>query len=72
MNKVIPFDKLTSCDLDVDATYEGGIRGNTGDDPINRLVGGGNQGGFRYVGSPRDRTLKLSVCFYHLKRAAHF
>jgi hypothetical protein len=27
MNKVIPFDILTSCDLDVDATYEGGTRG---------------------------------------------
>jgi hypothetical protein len=66
MNKVIPFDKLTSCDLDVDATYEGGIRGNTGDDPINRLVGGGNQGGFRYVGSPRDRTLKLCVLYSEL------
>jgi hypothetical protein len=33
--------------LDVDATYEGGIQGNTGDDPINHLVGGGNQGAFQ-------------------------
>ena len=46
MNKVVPFDRLTSCDLDVDANYEGGMKGNTGDDPINRLVAGGNQGGF--------------------------
>ena len=66
MNKVIPFEELTSCDLDVDATYEGGIKGNTGDDPINRLVGGGNQGGFRYVGSPRERTLKLCVLYSEL------
>ena len=66
MNKVVPFDKLTSCDLDVDANYEGGMKGNTGDDPINRLVGGGNQGGFRYIGSPQGKTLKLCVLYSEL------
>ena len=46
ISNVIPFDKSSGCDLILDATYEGGIRGNTDDDPINRLVAGGNQGGF--------------------------
>ena len=41
-------------------------KGNTGDDPINRLVGGGNQGGFRYVGSSQDKILKLCVLYSEL------
>jgi AspBHI-like restriction endonuclease/restriction endonuclease len=47
----------------VDAIYEGGRKGNTSDDPITRLLRCGNQGGFRYVGSPTQSTLKLVVLY---------
>ena len=48
--KIYPFDKLSDCDLIIDAVYEGGSKGNVGDDPISKLVPVGNQGGFRYSG----------------------
>jgi len=49
-------DELESRDLVVDMVYEGGRSGNAGDDPLHRLIGVSNQGGFRYLGtleSPR-------------------
>lgn len=49
--KIYPFDKLSDCDLIIDAVYEGGNNGNVGDDPINKILPVGNQGGFRYAGS---------------------
>jgi hypothetical protein len=49
--KIYPFDKLSKCDLVIDAVYEGGKKGNVGDDPINKILPVGNQGGFRYAGS---------------------
>lgn len=49
--KIYPFNKLKSSDLIVDAIYEGGSKGNVGDDPINKILPVGNQGGFRYAGS---------------------
>jgi len=49
--KTIPFEDLEQADLIVDAIYQGGTNGNAGDDPISRLMGCGNQGGFRYAGS---------------------
>jgi hypothetical protein len=52
MVKIFPFSALAEADLIVDAAYEGGRKGNTGDDPLGLLVpGAGNQGGFRSVGS---------------------
>ena len=54
MRKIIEFGKLREADLLIDAIYEGGNRGNAGDDPISKLMGCGNQGGFRYVGSLED------------------
>lgn len=50
---IVPFSKVASADLIIDATYEGGQRGNSGDDPLSKLLGCGNQGGFRSVGSSR-------------------
>jgi hypothetical protein len=47
----VPGRELETCDLVVDAVYEGGRAGNAGDDPLPRLVGVSNQGGFRYLGS---------------------
>jgi len=48
--KIYPFKELSSCDLTIDAIYEGGNKGNAGDDPINKLIPVGNQGGFRHAG----------------------
>ena len=46
-----PFSALGRTDLLVDAIYQGGRAGNAGDDPLPRLIGLSNQGGFRYRGS---------------------
>lgn len=48
---IIPFNKLKECDLIIDAIYEGDNNGNVGDDPINKILSVGNQGGFRYAGT---------------------
>ncbi len=45
--RVVPFSDLASSNLFVDTYYEGGRRGNAGDDPISKLLPCGNQGGFR-------------------------
>jgi hypothetical protein len=57
------FDELAGADLVVDATYEGGRAGHAGDDPLGRLLPVGNQGGFRYSGSPRQGRAKLMVLY---------
>ena len=36
--KIYPFNNLSSCDLIIDAIYEGGNQGNVGDDPINKIL----------------------------------
>lgn len=54
--KPIPFHSLSEADLVVDAVYQGGSQKHMGADPINPLVGGGNQGGFRYEGSLKKRV----------------
>ena len=50
----IPFDQIQSSDLYVDALYQSGRAGNSGDDPISRMLPVGNMGGFRYTGSAED------------------
>jgi hypothetical protein len=56
MSKVVPFLELQRSDLIVDAIYEGGGAGNSGDDPISKLLAGsGNQGGFRAAGRGPDK-----------------
>ena len=52
MLRVIPLSALPTADLLVDAVYEGGIAGNTGDDPLSKLLRCGNQ----------SRVLRLSLC----------
>lgn len=60
----IPFADLGEADLVVDAVYAGGTRGHSGDDPIGKLLPGtGNQGGFRYAGSPVKGTVRLAVLY---------
>ena len=52
MVKVFPFTELGDADLVIDALYESGRKGHSGDDPVAKLIpGAGNQGGFRSVGS---------------------
>src|SRR5262245_21217969 len=62
-HQVIEFAALDSADLIVDATYRGGSAGNAGDDPLNVLLGCGNQGGFRTVRSA-DGLRHAFVCLY--------
>ncbi|MGC5544421.1 restriction endonuclease [Streptomyces griseus] len=60
----VAFSDLETADLQVDALYAGGTSGNSGDDPMSKLIKGiGNQGGFRYAGSPTNRTVKLAVLY---------
>ncbi|WP_438314547.1 restriction endonuclease [Streptomyces sp. HUAS TT3] len=60
----VAFADLASADLVVDKLYLGGTRGNTGDDPMSKLIRGvGNQGGFRCVGSPAKGTVRLAVLY---------
>jgi hypothetical protein len=66
MRKVFPLAELKTAPLVVDAAYAGGSAGNTGDDPIGKVLKVGNQGGFRYLGSPSDRSLKYLVLYTNL------
>src|ERR1017187_8275996 len=60
MAQVFPFSDLATADLFIDAIYEGGARGNTGDDVLGKLIpGAGNQGGFRQVGSWETPSLAI-------------
>src|SRR5271170_676438 len=47
----VAFSELQDADLCVDAVYQGGRRGNAGDDPLAPLLTVSNQGGFRYKGN---------------------
>ena len=47
----VSFSELGDADLQIDAIYEGGRRGNAGDDPLGPLLKVSNSGGFRYRGN---------------------
>lgn len=60
--KVIRYDALAAAHLCIDATYEGGRNGNSGDDPLPKLLGVSNQGGFRILGSrEKSRLIVLTT-----------
>lgn len=65
-NRLFAFADLASADLIVDAVYRGGAHKNIKDDPIDPLVGGGNQGGFRYLGSPSQGSVRLCILYSDL------
>ncbi len=67
VNKVYKFHELENADLLIDAIYEGGISGNAGDDPISKLMGCGNQGGFRQKGSLSN--LKYCVLYSEMSNS---
>ena len=48
--QIVPFSDARSTDLMVDAVYQGGRKGNAGDDPLPLLLNVSNSGGFRYRG----------------------
>lgn len=51
----ISVNDLNKADLIVDAIYEGGRRGNAGDDPLPKLMRVDSQGGFRYRGKVKGK-----------------
>jgi hypothetical protein len=59
----VPFAQLRDADLVLEQTYLGGSAGHSGDDPLAILLPVGNQGGFRYAGSPSRGTVRLVVLF---------
>lgn len=56
VEQVVPFSELSNADLVVDQLYDGGTTKTMADDPLARSLPVGNQGGFRYAGSPRQGT----------------
>ncbi|MFI6325536.1 restriction endonuclease [Nonomuraea sp. NPDC050556] len=58
------FAELATADLVLDAIYAGGNAGNISDDPLARLLPGvGNQGGFRFHGSPTRQDVRFALLF---------
>jgi len=57
--KEIAAEKLAQADLIVDAIYQGGRKGNAGDDPLPRLMRVDSQGGFRYRGKVKAKLEML-------------
>lgn len=55
----IPKEVLATADLIVDAIYQGGRKGNAGDDPLPKLMRVDIQGGFRYRGRVPDKLEML-------------
>lgn len=53
--KAIPLEALSGADLIVDAIYQGGRKGNAGDDPLPKLMRVDSQGGFRYRGKVKGK-----------------
>jgi hypothetical protein len=58
--KAVEQESLGAVDLIVDAIYQGGRKGNAGDDPLPRLMRVDSQGGFRYRGKVKGK-LELLV-----------
>lgn len=56
VQRTFAFADLRTAALIVDAVYEGGNKGNTGDDPLDPLLNCGNQGGFRTMGGRMPGT----------------
>lgn len=64
--KSIDFLELSGADLVIGHTYEGGTKGNSGDDPISKLMRCENQGGFRTVGARNGTDTKFCVLYSDL------
>jgi hypothetical protein len=58
-HNTIAFEELLEADLHIDAIYNGGKVDNLGAEPLSKLIGVGNSGGFRPItgGKPSRVTL---------------
>ena len=63
MPGAIDFQWLSGVDFIVEQAYQGGNRGSVADDPLSVLLPVGNQGGFRYKGSPARGDVRLVVLY---------
>jgi len=54
------YSELSTADLNIDAIYKGGIKGNSSDDIFNKLLGLENSGGFRALKSRTTHTACIS------------
>ena len=63
-NRVVEFKDLKDADLYIDCIYKGGSNNNVGDDPISKLLGTGNSGGFRKRKRDDDRSKFAFVALY--------
>ena len=61
--KEFSFDELKDADLIVDAVYKGGNFKDVRDDPLCKLMGCSNQGGFRIVGNSETSEYKFAVLY---------
>ena len=59
--RVVPFSQLGNLDLTAGTVYEGGRSGNASDDPVARILKGGNAGSFRYCGSVDDLNYLIII-----------
>jgi hypothetical protein len=66
ITRTFSFTDLSNADLIIDAVYEGGTKGNAGDDPLSKLMGCENQGGFRPVGARNGINTKFCVLYTDL------
>lgn len=57
------FEDLARADLVLDRVYSGGSAGTVADDPLQRLLPVGNQGGFRFKGSVQRNDVRLVVLY---------
>jgi hypothetical protein len=63
MPGAIDYQWLAGVDFIVEQVYRGGTRGTVADDPLSTLLPVGNQGGFRYKGSPAQGNVRLVVLY---------
>lgn len=63
MNNTFAFKTLDTSDLVIDALYVGGSNKNAGDDPISKILGCGNQGGFRYTGNYKEFNFPYIILY---------
>lgn len=62
-NHFIPFAQLSLADLYIETIYKGGVSGNAADDPLSKLLGVNNQGGFRYRRDPTTKIYTMAVLY---------
>jgi hypothetical protein len=61
--RLIRFSEVAQADLFVDAIYEGGTTGTSGDEVISKILKVSNQGGFRYLGSVSKDEVRLVMLY---------